>query len=656
MGLAFTPMSQPTRTTAFRFIQPIGLTRGVAALTMLASLALSIGCRDQTPPHAPPPRFSIIDIHTHLGGVEKWPGKKPDFDELTRTMQDMHVELIVDFKAPDNSLANGVFGDRVTERIALYPDTSRFKLFANVPIDDDKNIFVGSERTDYPTWVAGLLDDAVRRGAAGLKIKDQAGAGAGLNYWTRDSAGTLVPFDSPAFDPLWSTAERLGVPVIVHLGGAYKGEHQAPNGGYRAVRWEMLMLERERVLRKHPRLEFIGAHWAGTAGDRLYLGQLFETYPNFFAEGGANQRKAEFAELDSAEAAFFVRYQDQVMFGTDYMEKTFDWLKSYRQRLDMFLPFTEHWPLPDSVMAKYYHGNARRLLRRADPNETPMAHPGFTMTRFVGDTVTLDGRASYGGPGEPLTYRWRQTRGPLVRLSGDTTALASVTLSTAGDYAFALTVASASATGRPKEVLVNVLPRRDLFVEDSGLVALEAEHADTAVACDGQAWTSERTRAGFIGDGYVVVGPTLGRSVEPGEFRAHAPELRFAVWFEHPGTYAVYARGMAPDSGRRTVHFGLDNEESRLADRVGNFPVGRWGWARDAMEWDAQFQKTDSTVAVLNVAEPGPHIVNVWMHKDGVALDRIVLARAQYSEVEKPLYDPGSGNGPTASRRRPVPR
>ena len=440
-----------------------------------AAITFALGaCRDQAPPHAPPPRFSIIDIHTHLGGVERWPGKRPNFDELQRTMREMHVELVVDFKAPDNSLENGIFGERVTQRIALYPDTSRFKLFANVPIDDDKNTFIGSRRADYPTWVAGILEDAVRRGAAGLKIKDQAGAGNGVSYWTRDTSGTLVPFDSPAFDPLWSMAERLGVPVIVHLGGAYKGEHQAPNGANRDVRWELLMLQRERVLRKHPRLRLIAAHWAGTAGDRPYLAEVLEKYPNLYTEGGANQPKAEFAELDSAEARFFVRYQDQVMFGTDYMENTFRWLKSYRQRLDMFLPFTEHWPLADSVMAKYYHGNARRLLDRRDANATPIAHPGFTTTHLVGDTIALDGTASYASPGSVLRYRWRQTDGPAIRLTGDATARPRFVASVAGDYAFDLTVGSDSLTGRSRTVRVNVLPPTEAFVEDSGRVVIEA--------------------------------------------------------------------------------------------------------------------------------------------------------------------------------------
>ena len=626
------------------------LIAGVIAIISTAS------CRDVAPPHAPPPRFSIVDIHTHLGGVETWPGKRPKFDELLSTMTEMRVELVVDFKAPDHSLENAIFGERVSERIASYPDTSKFKLFANVPIDDDDDVFIGSRRADYSTWIASLLEDAVRRGAVGLKIKDQAGASRQNSYWTRDTSGTLVAYDDPVFDPLWTTAERLGVPVLIHLAGAYKGEHQAPNGGNKAVRWEMIMLQRERILRRHPRLRLIAAHWAGTAGDRTYLEEILEKYPNMFTEGGAHQPKVEFAELDSAEVRFFERFQDQVMFGTDYMDQTFRWLKSYRQRLDMFLPFTEKWPLPDSVMAKYYHGTARRLLSRADANRAPVAHPGFTSTYIVGDSVALDGSASYGAPGPVLRFQWRQTEGPPVRLTGDTTARAAFMASAPGDLAFELVVGTDSSMSRARAIRVNVVIADSMFVEDSGRVVIEAEHFATTTERGGQKWTVGRDLAGFSGDGYAAVGPARGTTVEPGQFRARAPELRYTVWIQQPGTYVAYVRGSAPDSARGSVHIGLDNEEARLADRVGRLPVGRWGWARDAFEWDEQFQMTDTTLAVLNIVEPGPHVLNVWMHHDGVMLDRIMLVRAPFAETAKPLYDPGSGAGPAESPLRPAPR
>jgi predicted TIM-barrel fold metal-dependent hydrolase len=608
-----------------------------------------MGCADMAPNHARP-RFSIIDVHTHLGGVRTWPGKAPNFGEIVRTMKRMNVELVVDFKAPDNSLANGVFGDRVTQRIAQYPDPTRFKLFANVPIDGEDKIFLGSQRADYPEWIAGILDDAVRRGAAGLKIKIQAGSDQG-NYWTRDTSGTLVPFDSPAFDPLWDTAERLGVPVLVHLGGAYKGEHQPGNGNDK-FRWEVFMLERERVLRKHPRLKMIAAHWAGAAGDRPYLAEFLEKYPNAYAEGGAHQSDEEFAELDSAEKAFFIAYQDQVMFGTDYMENTFDWLKSYRARLDMFLPFTERWPLPDDVMGKYYHGNARRLLRLPGANETPVAHPGFSSTQVIGDTVTLDGSASYGAVGTPLQYRWRQVEGPPLRLYDDTTSKAWFVANDVAQYTLELTVRSSSSQSRARRVRVTVVPPHGQFVEDSGRVVIEAEHFARAIGRRGEGWAVARERDGYSGDGYVATVGGQGLAVEPGEFRANSAELQYTVWIQDPGTYVAYARGMAADSERSVLHFGLDNEEARLADRVGHLPPGEWGWVRDAFEWDAHFKMTDATLAVLNIAAPGPHVLNVWVPQGGVMLDRIMLVRIASAEVSKPLFDPGVTVGPPESRKR----
>ena len=646
-------------------VPPLDWARTAADVTTVAAwvcrvrpaLVVAVGaafgaCRDAAPPPAPPPRFSVIDIHTHLGGVETWPGSRPNFDEILQTMREMRVEAVVDFKAPDNSLRNGIFGERVTERLALYPDTSRFKLFANIPIDDGNNVFLGSSRPDYAPWVASLLDDAVRRGAAGLKIKDQAGEGNGVNYWTRDSSGTLVPFDSPVFDSLWSTAERLGVPVMLHLGGAYKGEHQAPKGANRTVRWEMLMLQRERLLRRHPRLRLIGAHWAGAAGDRTYLEEVLEKYPNMSAEGGAHQPRVEFAELDATEIRFFEMFQDQVLFGTDYMENTFRWLKSYRQRLDMFLPFSERWPLADSIMTKYYHGNARRLLRRPDPNRTPVAHPGFTVTRLVGDTVILDGSNSFAGPGAVLRYRWRQTEGPAVRLTGDTTARPRFVASVEGDFRFELVVTADSFSSRARYVRVNVIPQTAFYAERGGRIVVEAEQFHIARPNGGQFWEIARERSGFSADGYVVAGPDRGTSIEPGRFRDDAPALRYNIWVDQPGTYAVYVRGMATDTSSNSVHIGLDNEEVRLADRVGELPVGRWGWVRSAYEWDGQFTMMDTTVAVLNIAEAGPHVITLWMHEDGAMVDRLLLVRAPFAETTRPLYDPGTEIGPPESARR----
>ena len=84
--------------------------------------------------------------------------------------------------------------------------------------------------------------------------------------------------------------------------------------------------------------------------------------------------------------------------------------------------------------------------------------------------------------------------------------------------------------------------------------------------------------------------------------------------------------------------------------------MGRLGWTRDAFDFDGQLQMMDTTPAVLDIAEAGPHVLDVWMHHDGVMLDRLLLVRAPFAEVSKPLRDPGTGVGPPESLRRALRR
>ena len=626
------------------------------ARMLCLGLLVTCACKNTDTPPVARPTTSIIDIHTHLGGVETWPGKTPDFDEILAAMRDRNVELVVDFKAPGNSLDNGVYGDRVSKRIASYPDTSRFKLFANVPMTAADDVFLGESRADYPQWIAGILEDAVRRGTVGLKIKTQAGVGD-VNYWVVDRQGTLVPFDSPAFDPLWETAARLRVPVLLHLAGAYKAEHQEPKGDKRSVRWEMLMLERERVLRRHPRLLMIGAHWGSTGDDPGYLDEMLRRYPNFFAEGGAHDAKDQFATLDSASVRMFEEFQDQLLFGTDYMENTFRWLKSYHQRLDMFLPYTERWPLSDSVRAKYYHGNARRLLRRVGANTAPVAHAGFPVTQATGWPVTLDGTGSYDLDGDSLRYAWRQVAGPPAAIEAATSSRSRFVPQREGEYTFELTVSDDSGSRDTHMVRVNVLTQQYAFATSAGSVVIEAEHFHRNIPRHGRSWTPGRERAGFSGDGYLrselsAAAGTPATEIPPNAFRERAAEVQYAVWFDTPGTYVVHVRGLAGDTLPNGVNVGLDNEESRLTDHVGPFSTSDWRWTHETQEWDQQFDLLARNLAVLNVAEPGLHLVNVWMRRGGFLLDKLMLTREVHSQVSFPLALPGDGAGPAESARR----
>ncbi len=610
-----------------------------ALVVGMVLIAFRLSTRVEQPVGA---RVPAIDLHTHLGGVETWPGQTPNFREILDSMDARHIALVVDFKAPYPG--HEVYGERVSQRLARYPDPNRFKLFANVPLADSNHVFLAESVPNYAEWVAGILQDSIGRGASGLKLKFQAGTG----YWVYDSKGVLVPLDTPSLDRLWEKASNLRIPVLLHFGSGYKADHQ-PGGALEGVRWEMLMYERERVLRRHPRLILIGAHWGSSAQDLSYLWELLDRYPNFYVEGSAHQAKDVFGTVDPYKGQFLTRFQDRILFGTDYMEATMPWLTSYRQRLDMILPWIERWPVPQTVLAKYYGANARKILHLNRDNAIPVAHAGFPQTRLVGDLTTLNGGGSYDFEGSPLTYRWRQVSGPTVRLSSPTSPSPTFTPREEGVYGFELVVDDGEHPSAPRQVAVTVVGGDHLFRESNGLVVIEAEDYWRKTDRGGRRWTFAHSLPGFSGQGYMEIGSAPGASVEIGRFRSEAAELAYKVWITTPGTYVVYLRGSAHEASGGSVHVGLDGEEVRLADRIGPFPGGTWSWVHETRERNGETGHLDRNLAVLNIAEPGPHLISVWIGEGGLKLDKLILARPMSSQTRFPLFDPGPGVGPGES-------
>ena len=124
--------------------------------------------------------------------------------------------------------------------------------------------------------------------------------------------------------------------------------------------------------------------------------------------------------------------------------------------------------------------------------------------------------------------------------------------------------------------------------------------------------------------------------MSPGDINA-GPELRYLVRFNAPGTYYVWLRGLADDTGNHGVHVGLDG---RLSSRVEvSLPEhADWAWFNDTV---------DGRMATLEVPSAGNHIVRVWMPTDGFRFDSLLLT------TDSTLVP--SGDGPAKSRRTRVP-
>jgi hypothetical protein len=170
------------------------------------------------------------------------------------------------------------------------------------------------------------------------------------------------------------------------------------------------------------------------------------------------------------------------------------------------------------------------------------------------------------------------------------------------------------------------------FVQDpgaDGLLAIEAEHHTGRKLQGGKDWIPS-AQVGFSGEGALQAMPDTGANVTAA-ITTSSPRLDFKVKFVKTGTHYLWLRGLGPNGNGDLVHAGLDNAVPTTADSIGPFP-GAWTW-----------KGTDGGGArvTFDVPTTGEHTVSLWMQKDGLAVDRLLItSSAGYipdgNEVESP--------------------
>jgi uncharacterized protein len=269
-----------------------------------------------------------------------------------------------------------MWGDKlqkvIDEMVKPYP--GRFMVFTQIDWSkiDDPNF--GQEMVQQ-------LDDAVRRGARGLKLLKDLGLGV------KDKTGKLIPVDDPRLDPVWDECGRLGIPVFIHTGDPeaffhpidatnerYEELIEHPDWSFYGPQFPSLqdVLEaRNRVFAKHPRTTFVSLHM-GWPENLPWVTKMLDDHPNVMVEFGA--REAELGRQPRQTRELFLKYQDRVMFGTDngmdegLYRNQYRWLETSDEYFDPWgYPGQGRWKtygvgLPDPVLEKIYHKNAERLF------------------------------------------------------------------------------------------------------------------------------------------------------------------------------------------------------------------------------------------------------------------------------------------------------
>jgi predicted TIM-barrel fold metal-dependent hydrolase len=338
-------------------------------------------------------RYPVIDIHTHItessksiNGVDL--AAERNFhatpDELLPVMDRRNIRSMVNL--------TGGFGSGLTETIAKYDRAYSGRFYTLTEPCYSRFLEPG-----YPGIQAQAIEQAHRSGARGLKILKT------LGLYLRESitAGKLVKIDDPRFDPMWDACGQLDMPVAIHISDPiafftptdrfnerYEELTNRPDWSYYGGDFPSnleLIEARNRMMARHKNTRFTVLHVGNFAENLDNVGENLDRFQNMTVDIAA--RIGELGRQPRASRAFFERYQDRILFGTDatpladnYPQQLFgdELYEIYYRFLETDDEYFDYAPakvppqgrwrisglnLPSSILRKVYNENAARELR-----------------------------------------------------------------------------------------------------------------------------------------------------------------------------------------------------------------------------------------------------------------------------------------------------
>ncbi len=322
------------------------------------------------------PRFPVIDAHNHLGEAfgGGWDGKP--LDQLLGLLDDANVIQYIDL--------DGGWGEDILQaHLEIFKSRApeRFQVFGGVDWSQWQSMGGG-----FPEWAARRLEAQKAAGAEGLKIWKPFG------LQVRDDQGNLVKVDDPRLSPIWETAGKLRLPVLIHVADPVAffdpidetnerweelGNH--PDWAFTSPPYPTFMNilnGLKSLVKNHPSTVFIGAHVGCYAENLAWVGQMLDECPNYFID--ISGRIAELGRQPYSTRRFFIQYQDRILFGSD-MSPDLEAYRVYYRFLESEdeyfnygtsdIPPQGRWQvyglnLPEDVLKKIYFDNSHKVLKR----------------------------------------------------------------------------------------------------------------------------------------------------------------------------------------------------------------------------------------------------------------------------------------------------
>ncbi len=249
----------------------------------------------------------------------------------------------------------------------------------------------------YAEEVTAWLDKTFDAGAVMTKIWKEVG------MELKDPTGEYLMPDDAVFDPIYEHLVKRGKPLIAHLADPleawlpldpdsvhYRYYSNYPEwhlyGKKEFPSHERILAARDNVMVKHPNLVVIGAHLGSMAHDVDEVAKLLDRFPNYYVDVSARLPNLMRQPQDKVRD-FFIKYQDRIMYGVDLepcqfpepgeipeekrKQYTENLERAYRRQFAYFAGIDPNDPsqaeikslaLPRTVLEKFYHGNAQRLM------------------------------------------------------------------------------------------------------------------------------------------------------------------------------------------------------------------------------------------------------------------------------------------------------
>ena len=316
-------------------------------------------------------KFPFIDVHGH-----QYRMPEQDLTPVIAAMDTLNMQIMVNL--------SGRTGAELIKSVANIKTNfpGRFVVFCNIN-------FEGAGTDGWIEEKVNQLEKDVENGARGLKVYKS------LGLRNKDADGNRLAIDDPRLDPIWDKCGELGIPVLIHAADPkqfwedFDGDNERwlelkthprrKRDATSPAPWEQIINEQYNIFRKHPNTTFISAHMSWMANDLGGLGKLLDEMPNMNVGIGAII--AELGRQPRFAKAFFIKYQDRVLFGKDsWKPEEFPTYFRVLESNDEYFPYHKKyhafWPmygldLPDDVLKKVYYKNALRIVPGLDKSKFP---------------------------------------------------------------------------------------------------------------------------------------------------------------------------------------------------------------------------------------------------------------------------------------------